>query len=81
MNNIHNIYYNKMENNLKKEASGQKMENNVFDKLADHQEEDKEGLDRTVLCCGLVCLDLVTVVDTFPAGRNLSHATLVHFFK
>jgi hypothetical protein len=68
-----------MENNLKKKPVDKKMENNVVDKLADHQ-EDKEGLDRTVLCCGLVCLDLVTVVDTFPAGRNLSHATLVHFF-
>ncbi len=69
-----------MENNLKKKPVDKKMENNVLDKLTDHQEEDKEGLDRTVLCCGLVCLDLVTVVDTFPAGRNLSRATLVHFF-
>jgi hypothetical protein len=68
-----------MENNLKKKPVDKKMENNVFDKLA-NQEEDKEGLDRTVLCCGLVCLDLVTVVDTFPAGRNLSHSTLVLFF-
>jgi hypothetical protein len=43
------------------------------DKQEDEDRSNVKQEDKPILCCGLVCLDVVTVVDVYPTGSRPAH--------